>query len=107
MREDGGRTPEDLSNARQFCTDGITKGIAPNVSRVVGYGSILEIHVDREMAIAMQRSTLDTKRTVLVWMKLWKQITGKPSVMVEVEWEGIPIVTGDFSLFGGDQVEIH
>ena len=103
-----GGPAEDLNNVKAFCADGITKEIAPMISRVVAYGEILKIHVDQTMALAMKRSPLDTKRAVMTWMSVWRRITGSRVVTVEVEWEGVPVATGDFSSFGGgDQVTIH
>ena len=102
------RRQKDLKNVRNFRKVGITKEIAPFISTVVAYESILTIYINRKMALAMKRDPLDTKRAVLTWMRVWKTITGKPIVTVDVEWDGIPIATGGVSFFGGeDQVEIH
>ena len=78
------------------------------ISKVVAYGSILEVHVDRAMALTMKSSPLDAKRAVMVWMGVWKRDYRSRVVTVEVEWEGVPVATGDFSFSGGgDQVTIH
>ena len=102
-----GGSSKDLENARAFCATAIPEDAEQWVSRVVAYESILTVHVNRMMALTMKRSSLDTKRAVLNWMKAWKRITGERVVTVEVEWEGVAIATGDFSLSGGDQVTVH
>ena len=103
-----GGSSQDLKNVKTFCSLAIAKESESFIPRVVANQSILTIHVNRTMALTMKRGSLDTKRAVLGWMKMWRQITGHRVVSVYVEWEGVAIATGDFSLFGGgDRVTIH
>ena len=98
---------QDLINVEKFRATGITREIEPFITGVTGYDSILKIDIDRELALSMRTNPLDTKRAVQTWMNVWRGITGEPVVTVDVEWEGIAIATGDFSLFDGDQVKIY
>ncbi|MDP3718821.1 MAG: hypothetical protein Q8T13_13735 [Acidobacteriota bacterium] len=99
-----GKTPGDYKSLERFCSEGHVLGTVTSASAME---SLLWLQVSRDFADAIRSDTLAGEKLVLNYMRGWRAVTGKASVSVKVQWEGVDIAKGDSTLMSGDKVTIR
>lgn len=99
-----GETEADMAHLKAFCAKGLDPG---TVIGAMARDSILTLKVSREFANGMRADRLSTEQLIKIWMRVWRQLTTRKAVSIQVEWQDVEIATGDTTFLGGDRVTIR
>ena len=68
--------------------------------------SLLWIKIPKSIADAFLADRLMAEQLIKVWMKGWKQESGRQTVTIYVEWGDVEIARGETTIFSGDKITI-
>jgi hypothetical protein len=100
--EISGESQEDLSHVQALCRQGFAKGA---ILSARAQESLLWLSVPREMADGIRQDRLSGEQLVKIWMRRWRQHSGRTAVSVYVKWQDVDIAEGRTTL-SGDVVTI-